>query len=129
MVWVIVVIIRTIGTIIATKHTYVKIICVYEGHLKRKRKCMEHHFIPSMVKVVFLLMGFLHPFVWASFCVFHSTRVSTSPHSPSKTSHTYACAIYTIPINTLFMPPRLTLGIHTKSTFEKKGFYWALDLN
>jgi hypothetical protein len=62
-------------------------------------------------------------------CVFHSIRVSTSLHLPSKNSHTCACAMYAISIDILFVPPCLTPWIHPKSTFEKKRFYWALDLN
>jgi len=49
-------------------HTYknilmVRIICVCEGHLKNKRKCMEHHNIPSIANVVFYWWG-LYILLW-----------------------------------------------------------------
>ncbi len=71
----------------------------------------------------FFIDGVLISFCEGKFmCVFHSTRACTSPCSPSKNSHTCACGMYAILIGTLFVPPYFTLGVHTKSTFEKGNF-------
>jgi hypothetical protein len=91
------------------KHSSTTSSHVCERHLKSEKKFMEHHIIPSMVKVVILLMGSLYPFVGQVFVhVFHSSGVSTSSHSPSKNSHTPTSVMYVILINTLFVPPCLS---------------------
>jgi hypothetical protein len=80
---------------------------------------MEHHIVLNMAKVVFFIDGVFISFCEGKFfCRFHSTGVSTSLRLLSKNSHTHACAIYAILIDTLFVPPCFTLGVLTKSTFE-----------
>jgi hypothetical protein len=68
IVWVIVIIIGTISTFILTKHTYCKVICLCERHLKIKT--MEHCIIyTKYAQGGFLLMGYWYPFMGVSFCV------------------------------------------------------------
>jgi hypothetical protein len=90
-------------------------------------------YIPSMPKVVFIYGVLMSFYGGKSLCVFYSMRVfysievSPSPLSSLKNLDTCACVMYTLLIDTLFVPPWLTLGIHTKSMFEKGGFvgFWT----
>jgi len=122
MIWIIAMIIKTIDTFIHTKHTYgMGHMCLWRTFQYQKKMHGTSHYT-KYGQGGFLLMGSLYPFVGQFFYIFHSIRVSTSLHLPSKNSHTCACAMYTILIDTLFVPPCITLGLHTKSTFEKKDF-------
>jgi len=80
---------------------------------------MEHHTTPSMAKVVFLLMGFLHPFAGQVFVC--STPLGFPHHLaclPRTHTHIYVCNF-----NQHFVcAPMPYLGNQTKSTFEKGDF-------
>ncbi len=73
---------------------------------------------PSMALVIFYWWFFISFYKAILFCMFHSTGVFASPHSPSKNSDT--CMWYVSNFNgILFAPLCITLGVHTKSMFEK----------
>jgi hypothetical protein len=93
MVWVIVMIIKTIGTSYLQNIFIVKIICVCEEHLKSKRKCMAHHIIPSMAKVVFYWWG-LYILLWGQ--VFAHVPLSWGFHITSLVFQelTHMCMCY-----------------------------------
>jgi len=68
MVWVVVMIIKTIGTIIPTKHSYGKDhMCLWKRFEKQKKMHGTSHYT-KYGWGGFLLMGSLYPFVGASFC-------------------------------------------------------------
>jgi hypothetical protein len=126
MVWVIVMIIGTIGTIIPTKHFYGKDhMCLWKTFGK-KIKNAWHITYTKYGWGGFLLMGTLYPFVGASFCAcstplgFHITLLAFQ-------ELTHMCMCYVHNLDWHFVcAPMLHLGIHTKSTFEKKYFigFW-----
>ncbi len=129
MVWVIVLIIKTIGTIILTKHTYGKDhMCLWRTFEKKKKM----HGMSNYTKYGWggsLLMGYLYSFAGANFCVFHSTRVFTSPHSPSKNSQTHVHVLCTQYQLTLCLCSHASLQESTPNPHLKKGIYWALAWN
>jgi hypothetical protein len=69
MVWIIVMIIMTIGTIIPTKHSYGKDhMCLWRTFEKQKKMHGTSHYT-NYGWGGSLLMGYLYLFAWASFCV------------------------------------------------------------
>jgi hypothetical protein len=121
MVWVIVLIIKTISMIIPTKHTYGKDhMCLWRTFEKKKKMHGTSHYIKYSWGNS-LLMGYLCSFVGAIFFVC-SIPLGFSHHLtplPRTHTHTCVCAMYAISIDILFVLPCLTSGVHTKSTFEK----------